>query len=262
MGSRCRDAVPRRPSTSKNNEALVRSRSGVADREHFTAQVSVKRGAPSGIHREEGCTEGKANLSSTLCHYRFKREERNMDFNLENLIEQANQCRHIETTAEHIVEMLATPNIDLVVALWPDTQSLGGTAVWLIKGGDLIELLQERQKRRKMFRGLVALWLRGEAHADDLDDEIERLVIDNTEARGEFAPIGGDFEFEGVPTYDNPDAIYVVKAGVRIARRGCPGTRERKRWIPLIPSYRVRDITSDQIEVGHGKDMLTLAALQ
>jgi hypothetical protein len=155
------------------------------------------------------------------------------------------------------MEMLDTSTLDVVVALWPDAESLDGTAIWLIKGSDLIEN-QKRPKRHSV----VAFWLRNEACADDLVDEITCCIHESTTIRGEFLPIGGDLQFECVPTADAADAMYVVKGGLRIARRGRPGTRERKRWMSLIPTFRVRDITPKQIEVWDGKAMLTIASLQ
>jgi hypothetical protein len=167
---------------------------------------------------------------------------------LEMLIEAANQSRHIETTAEHIVGMLAEARVTAVCALWPDHD---GTAVWMVKGTDLLSKTIRHSR-------LVAFWLRDEAHADRLIDEIEHIMIESTAAaaRGEFAPIGADLEFEAVPTFANPEGFYVVKDGTRIARRGRSGTSERGRWMPLIPTYAVRDITPDEVEVKEGKAML------
>jgi hypothetical protein len=87
---------------------------------------------------------------------------------------------------------------------------------------------------------------------------LKELVIKGATDRGEFTPIADDLAFEFVPTSENIEALYVVKAGVRIARRGRPGTRERKRWIPLFPEYMVRDLSPNSIEIFAGDAKLRL----
>jgi len=170
---------------------------------------------------------------------------------LEVLVGAADRCRHIETTAEHIIGMLEEVRVDTVFALWPDSQSVGVTAVWVVKGSDQIGKVRSGQ--------FIAFWLQDEAHADRLVHEIERLVRESTITRGEFAPIGGDLQFEAYPSGSDIMELYVVKAGIRIARRGQPDTRERNRWMPLIPVYAATDVSSDVIQVKTGKQMLMFA---
>jgi hypothetical protein len=40
--------------------------------------------------------------------------------------------------------------------------------------------------------------------------------------------------------FDGKD-VFVIIDGAPIAKRGHPGTRNAKRWIPLVHGYRVRD---------------------
>jgi hypothetical protein len=169
------------------------------------------------------------------------------EFNIGFLVERANESRHIKTTAKHVSAMIDSPNVDLVAALWPDPTEPHGAGITLVKGIDLIEKLKE--KKRCATLATVAFWLRDEDHLLTLRDEVARLVEQATTVRGEFLPIADDLAFEAVPDTNDPDAIYVTKAGRRIARRGLPGTREAKRWIALIPGCSVRDITRKKIEV-------------
>jgi hypothetical protein len=171
-----------------------------------------------------------------------------LEFKPETLIGLANQSRHIETTAEHIVGMIDSPRVDVVTAIWAPPNE---TAVWIVKGADLV------RSRVGKIRGLIAFWLRDEAHADALTQEIEHLVEGATTIRGEFAPIGEAFAFEGVPTMATATHMFVTRGGLRIARCGRPGTRERRRWISLIPDWEVRDLDEcRRIEFQSGRSML------
>ena len=52
-----------------------------------------------------------------------------IEFCPEALIELANRCRHIETTAEHIAGMIDAPHVDVVTALWTDLMEHGARLV-------------------------------------------------------------------------------------------------------------------------------------
>jgi hypothetical protein len=44
--------------------------------------------------------------------------------------------------------------------------------------------------------------------------------------------------------------LFIVFDGVKIAKRGLPGTRDAKKWIPLGPGWEVNDIEGgEQLEV-------------
>lgn len=169
-------------------------------------------------------------------------------FSPELLIEEANRSRHIDTTAEHIAAMIDADDVDLVVAIWTDVTEPAGIANLVFKGADLLP--RAGGKRRKL--NLVVFWLRSEAHADAIGQELEELVQKATTIRGEFHPIADDVAFEFVPTAEDAENLYVVKGGARIARRGRPGTREARRWISLVLGYQVRDLSPEKIEVHFG----------
>jgi hypothetical protein len=48
--------------------------------------------------------------------------------------------------------------------------------------------------------------------------------------------------------------VFVVFNGVKIAKRGCPGTPRSKTWIPLEPGYTVLDCSDGAIEVVFNKE--------
>jgi hypothetical protein len=45
--------------------------------------------------------------------------------------------------------------------------------------------------------------------------------------------------------------LFIVENGVKIARRGYPGTPEARTWVPLVEGVFVRDISADAIEIQH-----------
>jgi hypothetical protein len=47
--------------------------------------------------------------------------------------------------------------------------------------------------------------------------------------------------------------VFVVLNGVKIAKRGYPGTPQSKTWIPLEPGYTVLDCSNGAIEVVFNK---------
>jgi hypothetical protein len=57
---------PGNPTTPQNYRTLVRSRTGITDRAHLTAQVSAQRGNPSDVHRAKSCTGRKAKMSQRV----------------------------------------------------------------------------------------------------------------------------------------------------------------------------------------------------
>jgi hypothetical protein len=165
---------------------------------------------------------------------------------LGQLIKAADRCRDLGApNANNLRALIGDPDLDLEAALWPDLAEPRGVAVAIVKGADLFVAPSKSRRSRKRAG---AFWLRDEAHFNALTDEVAKLVEQATTVRGEFLPIGDDVAFEAVPNTHNAEEFYVTKGGVRIARRGRPGTREAKRWIPLIPSYAVRDIDYGQIE--------------
>jgi hypothetical protein len=68
-----------------------------------------------------------------------------------------------------------------------------------------------------------------------------------------FLPIGEHdghtCEFEVIGSQRRPKALYVVFDGVRIARRGDPGTLHAKTWVSLEPGYTVVDEGPDNLAV-------------
>jgi hypothetical protein len=175
-----------------------------------------------------------------------------VEMNAGTLVELANGSRHIETTTEHVAAMIDAPHVDLVIAIWSDPTEPGGVATWIVKGRDLLESIVNKRRRRRCV-SQVTFWLRNEEHANALNEEIAQLVEKATGARGEFLPIEDDLAFEVVPDTEIMEEFYVTKGGACIARRGRPGTRERKRWISLLPDYSVRDINKNQVEIQYGR---------
>lgn len=49
---------------------------------------------------------------------------------------------------------------------------------------------------------------------------------------------------EFVPDARQPEAIYIVVDGQRVARRGRPGTPEARTWVSMIPGVNVRSIST------------------
>jgi hypothetical protein len=45
------------------------------------------------------------------------------------------------------------------------------------------------------------------------------------------------------------EEFYIALDGVRIAKRGEPGTRHAKTWIPLEPGYRVFDHDENSVRI-------------
>jgi hypothetical protein len=167
---------------------------------------------------------------------------------LGRLVAGANRVRNdIKIDAEHIAAMIDDPDLELLVAIWTDLREPGGLAMAALKGADVMEGCHATGRRRAL--SAIAFWVRNEEHLLALSKGVAKLVEEETGARGEFSPIGDDIAFEAVPNGDDPDELYVTKAGARIARRGYPGTPEARRWIALIPGYTVRDITANKIEV-------------
>jgi hypothetical protein len=164
------------------------------------------------------------------------------------LVAGANRVRKdIEIDAEHIAAMIDDPDLELLVAIWTDLREPGGLAMAALKGADVLEACDATGRGRML--SAIAFWVRNEEHLLALSKDVARLTEEETGARGEFTPIADDLAFEFVPSADDPDELYVTKAGARIARRGYPGTPEARRWIALIPGYTVRDITANKIEV-------------
>jgi hypothetical protein len=56
------------------------------------------------------------------------------------------------------------------------------------------------------------------------------------------APLEVEIKFDG-------EDMFVVVGGVKIAKRGHPGTRHAKTWVSLEPGYTVRDC-NDGREIG------------
>jgi hypothetical protein len=168
-------------------------------------------------------------------------------FTLDRLVKSANGVRHLKINAKDIAGLIDDPDIDVVAGLWTDIAEPGGVAIALLKGCDLLEACNAEGRSR--WLSTAAVWLSNEGHLASLRDDITKLVERATGVRGEFVPIADDLAFELVPDSGDIDELFVTKGGLRIARRGEPGTREAKRWIALIPGYTVRDITANKIEV-------------
>ena len=45
--------------------------------------------------------------------------------------------------------------------------------------------------------------------------------------------------------------IFIIENGIKIARRGYPGTPEARTWVPLVEGVLVQDISADLIEIQH-----------
>src|SRR5262249_16432735 len=172
------------------------------------------------------------------------------ELTLEFLVNQANKSRHIETTALHVAGLIAAREVDFIAALWPDSS---GTAIWVIKGVDLIE----RVRPGKPFRlSPCSFWLPNEDRADGIVKEIKALTWKATTSRGEFESMGTDPDgdevvVEFVPNGTSAEVMYLVKGGLRIARRGEPGTREQRPWIPIVPHYPIPDTANRGLTTPH-----------
>jgi len=57
-------------------------------------------------------------------------------------------------------------------------------------------------------------------------------------------PVGDDAAMHTCEVERTERDLFVVLDGVRIAKRGYPGTPEAETWVQLVPGYTVRDNTN------------------
>src|SRR5262249_9580356 len=92
----------------------------------------------------------------------------------------ADECRHIDTTAEHVRGMLEAADLDVAVALWPDLRAPSGVNAWVIKGRPILEAVVDRDKQAPL--AMTAFWLRDREHAVAIYKQ-----VDETKSRTRFS---------------------------------------------------------------------------
>lgn len=58
-------------------------------------------------------------------------------------------------------------------------------------------------------------------------------------------------EIPGMEMHFDGDDLFILIDGVRVAKRGHPGTPQAKTWVPVTPGWIVTDMSRNIVEVAY-----------